>query len=96
MINQIAAASEEQSATSEEISKNVLSISKVIAESSRRVEDVAHASDDMAKLTERLRNLMMQFKVGGGDMNFGSASYDTHTLGGSASKRQLASGSVWD
>lgn len=96
MINQIAAASEEQSATSEEISKNVLSISKVISESSRRVEDVAHASDDMAKLTERLRNLMMQFKVGGGDMNFGTASYDTHTLGGGASKRQLASGSVWD
>lgn len=96
MINQIAAASEEQSSTSEEISKNVLSISKVISESSRRVEDVAHASDDMAKLTERLRNLMMQFKVGGGEMNFGSSTYDTHTLGGGASKRQLASGSVWD
>ncbi len=96
MINQIAAASEEQSATSEEISKNVLSISKVISESSRRVEDVAHASDDMAKLTERLRNLMMQFKVGGGDMNFANTNYDTRTLGGGASKRQLASGSVWD
>jgi len=95
MINQIAAASEEQSATSEEISKNVVSISKVIAESSRRVEDVAHASEDMAKLTERLRNLMMQFKVGGGDISFGNVAYQTRTLGG-ASKRQLASGNVWD
>ena len=96
MINQIAAASEEQSATSEEISKNVVSISKVIAESSRRVEDVAHASDDMAKLTERLRNLMMQFKVGGGDMHFGNVGYEARTIGGGASKRQLASGSAWD
>ena len=112
MINQIAAASEEQSATSEEISKNVISISKVIAESSRRVEDVAHASDDMAKLTERLRNLMMQFKIDGGGAFSAPSSPKNYSLSSSsASKRQLQTssaavapsynapsetGSVWD
>jgi methyl-accepting chemotaxis protein len=63
MINQIAAASEEQSATSEQISKNVLSISKVTGESAQRIEDVAHTSEELAKLTEQLRNLMAQFQV---------------------------------
>lgn len=63
MINQIAAASEEQSATSEQISKNVMSISKVTAESAHRVEDVAGTADTLAKLTEKLAELMGQFRV---------------------------------
>jgi methyl-accepting chemotaxis protein len=63
MINQIAAANEEQSATSEEISKNVVSISKVTADSTRRVEDVASTSEDLARLTEHLSELMSQFQV---------------------------------
>ena len=63
MINQIAAASEEQSATSEQISKNVMSISKVTGESAQRIEDVARTSDELAKLTEQLRNLMAEFTV---------------------------------
>ena len=67
MINQIAAASEEQSATSEQISKNVMSISKVTGESAQRIEDVARTSDELAKLTEQLRNLMSQFQVEGND-----------------------------
>jgi methyl-accepting chemotaxis protein len=65
MINQIAAASEEQSATSEQISKNVMSISKVTGESAQRIEDVARTSEELAKLTEQLRNLMAQFQVEG-------------------------------
>ncbi len=63
MINQIAAASEEQSATSEQISKNVVSISKVTAESAGRIEDVAHTAEGLAKITEYLSSLMLQFKV---------------------------------
>jgi methyl-accepting chemotaxis protein len=70
MINQIAAASEEQSATSEQISKNVVSISKVTADSTRRIEDVAHTSEDLAKLTEHLSELMGQFKVSSVSNNF--------------------------
>jgi methyl-accepting chemotaxis protein len=72
MINQIAAASEEQSATSEQISKNVVSISKVTADSTRRIEDVAHTSEDLAKLTEHLSQLMGKFKV---DQNQDENSY---------------------
>lgn len=65
MINQIAAASEQQSATSEEISKNVLSISRVTAESARRIEDVAHSADGLSKMTEQLTDLMSHFRIDG-------------------------------
>ncbi len=63
MINQIAAASEEQSATSEEISKNVLAISSVTSESAQQIQDIAHSSDDLSKLTEHLSELINQFRV---------------------------------
>ena len=86
MINQIAAASEEQSATSEQISKNVMSISKVTAESTQRVEDVARTSDELARLTEHLRDLMGNFQVDDGN----SASYSTKHLANKP-KKQLRS-----
>nr|HPI19467.1 methyl-accepting chemotaxis protein [Candidatus Kapabacteria bacterium] len=63
MINQIAAASEEQSSTSEEIAKNVGTISHVTNDSARRIQDIAHSSEDLSKLTEQLRSLVTQFKV---------------------------------
>jgi methyl-accepting chemotaxis protein len=63
MINQIATASEQQSATSEEIAKNVMSISKVTAESTIRVEEVAHTSENLAAITDHLKKLMDQFKI---------------------------------
>ncbi|MCX6155061.1 MAG: methyl-accepting chemotaxis protein [Candidatus Kapabacteria bacterium] len=62
-INQIAAASEEQSATSEQISHNVLSISKVAGETARQIQDVAKTADDLTRLTEELRNMVSQFVV---------------------------------
>ncbi len=71
MINQIAAASEEQSSTSEQISKNVSSISQVTNESTKRVQDIAHSSDDLSKLTEHLKSLVDQFKVESDMDNFG-------------------------
>lgn len=81
MINQIAAASEEQSATSEQISKNVVSISKVTADSTRRIEDVAHTSEDLARLTEHLSELMGQFQIsqsGGSKQLHGRATRHLH------------------
>ncbi|NLO19448.1 MAG: HAMP domain-containing protein [Ignavibacteria bacterium] len=63
MINQIAAASEEQSSTSEQIAKNVGTISHVTNDSARRIQDIAHSSEDLSKLTEQLRTLVSQFKV---------------------------------
>ncbi|MBX3043026.1 MAG: Cache 3/Cache 2 fusion domain-containing protein [Candidatus Kapabacteria bacterium] len=74
MVNQIAAASEEQSATSEQISKNVIAISKVTADSTSRVEDVAKTSDELARMTEQLRDLISSFKVDDGRKGFSGSS----------------------
>ncbi len=79
MVNQIASASEEQSATSDEISKNVLAISKVTADSTMRVEEVARTSDELAQLTEQLRDLVMTFKVDNSSYNFNRSNH--HLLG---------------
>ncbi|MDC1068768.1 methyl-accepting chemotaxis protein [Candidatus Kapabacteria bacterium] len=62
MINQIAAASEEQSATSEEISKNVASISQVTSEYSRKVQDISYSAEDLSKLTNDLEVIVGKFK----------------------------------
>ncbi|MGC8594375.1 MAG: methyl-accepting chemotaxis protein [Candidatus Kryptoniota bacterium] len=69
MINQIAAASEEQSATSEEISRSIEAISSVSAESASGIQQIAQAIDEMNRLTENLRNLTMKFKVNSTNVN---------------------------
>ncbi len=63
MINQIAAANDQQSSTSEEISKNVLTISEVIGDSARQVEEIAQSAVDLNNLTVSLEQLMSQFKI---------------------------------
>jgi len=63
LINQIAAASEEQSATTEEIARNVISISMATVESSQKVEAVANFAENLAKLTGNLKSLVEQFTV---------------------------------
>lgn len=63
MINQIAAASEEQSATSEQISRSIETISSVSAESAAGIQQIAQAIDEMNRLTENLRKITMKFKV---------------------------------
>ncbi len=63
MINQIAAASEEQSATSEQISRNTEAISSVASESANGVMQIAQAADSLNRLTENLRNLASSFKI---------------------------------
>lgn len=62
MINQIAAASEEQSATSEEISKNIASISSVTSEYSKKVQDISYSAEDLSKLTNNLEMLVGKFQ----------------------------------
>jgi methyl-accepting chemotaxis protein len=63
MIVQIATASEEQSSTSEEISKNVEAISSVTGETAQGTQQIARAAEDLNQLTERLRDLVAQFKL---------------------------------
>ncbi len=75
MINNIAAASEEQSSTSELMAKNVEAISQVSNESARQITEVSIASEKMGELTHRLLALVDSFKIGGTDgLNSGGTS----------------------
>lgn len=64
MINQIAAASEEQSTTSEQISRSVEAISSVSNESAHGVSEIAQSSNKLNLLMDSLNNLIAQFKTG--------------------------------
>jgi len=63
LANQVASASEEQSSTAEQISKNIESISHVTNESASGIQQIARSADDLNRLTEKLSNLVSQFKV---------------------------------
>lgn len=63
MINQIAAATEEQSSTAEQVAKNVSSISQVTSDTANRVQDIAKSAEDLAKQTDLLRTLLERFKL---------------------------------
>ncbi len=78
MIDQIAAASEEQSATSEQISQNISSISKVTAESAHNVEDVALTAGELARLTDTLSELIRSFKVDNSNSTNSNINKNTH------------------
>ncbi len=66
-VEQVATASEEQSATVEQISKNVEGINSVAQESAVGVEQIARASEDLNRLTENLQQLVQQFKINDGN-----------------------------
>ena len=66
-INQIAVASEQQSATSEEISASVTSIFQVARESADEVDEVARTSRGMTRQTEELSQLMSRFRIAKAD-----------------------------
>ncbi len=63
MINQIAAASQEQSSASEQISHNVESISSVAGNVSSATVDLAHTAENLNSLTEHLRELIERFQL---------------------------------
>lgn len=62
-IDQVAAASEEESSAAEQISKNIESISAVTHQSASGTQQIARAAEDLNRLTERLQNLVSQFKI---------------------------------
>jgi len=70
LVNQVAAASEEQSSTAEEISKNIESINNVTNESAGGIQQIAHASEDLNRLTLNLQDLISNFKIDSKDSNF--------------------------
>ena len=62
-VNQMATASEEQSAAAEQISKNIEAISNVTSESSTGIQMVARSAEDLNKLTENLHGLINKFRI---------------------------------
>lgn len=67
IINQVAAASEEQSSAAEQISKNIEGISSVTQQSAAGTEQIARASEDLNNLTVNLQDLISKFKIKGGN-----------------------------
>lgn len=63
MVQQIATATEEQSATTEQITGDIESVAVVINETSTSAEQIARASEEMAELASMLKNSVEVFKV---------------------------------
>jgi len=68
-IDQVAAASEEQSTTSEQISKNIESISTVTNETAQGIQEIARAAEDLNNLMVQLHGIVNRFKFDGYDYN---------------------------
>jgi methyl-accepting chemotaxis protein len=67
MVQQIAAATEEQSATGEQMARSVQTISEVSHESAAGVGQVASAAEGLGRLTEELSGLLARFRTEGGN-----------------------------
>jgi methyl-accepting chemotaxis protein len=64
MVNQVAAASAEQSSAAEQISRNIEGINNVAQESAQGIQQIARASEDLSNLTINLQEMVSEFKVG--------------------------------
>ncbi|OPY66991.1 MAG: Methyl-accepting chemotaxis protein PctC [Syntrophorhabdaceae bacterium PtaU1.Bin034] len=62
-INQIAVASEEETATTTEIAGNIQQISAVIQETTKRIQDNAKAASQLADLSEGLQKMVDRFQI---------------------------------
>jgi len=81
MVNQVAAASEEQSTTAEEISRNIEGITNVSQETASGIQQIAHAAEDLNRLTENLLNLITRFKTNISETGFGNNLLSQKTKG---------------
>ncbi len=63
LINQLAAASEEQNATSQQISSNVELINNVTQQSTESTEQISRAAENLNRLTVNLQTVVNQFKL---------------------------------
>ena len=62
-INQIAVASEEETATTNEIASSIQQISQVMHETAKRIQENAEASAQLANLSKTLQGMVGQFKI---------------------------------
>lgn len=70
LVNQIAAANEQQSSTSKQVSTNVENISNIIQESAQAVSQIAEASNDLTRLAMNLQDLLSMFRLSENDNGF--------------------------
>ena len=70
IINQVAAASEEQSSTAEQIGNNIEEINNVSRESSNGLQQIARAAQELNRLTAGLHELITKFKFNEGISNY--------------------------
>ncbi len=62
-INQIAVASEEQSATTSEINNNIQKISRIVEDTAKNIAENAEASSNLSNLSVQLTKLANEFKL---------------------------------
>ena len=62
-INQIAVASEEETATTNEIASSIQQISEVMQETAKRIQENAEASAQLSNLSKTLQGLVGQFRL---------------------------------
>lgn len=63
VINQVAAASEEQSAAAEQINNNIVNISKVVNDSAMNMHHIVNASESLNNLNLNLKELISRFSI---------------------------------
>ncbi|MBA4252231.1 MAG: hypothetical protein C0442_10990 [Chlorobiaceae bacterium] len=63
VVNQVAAASEQQSSAAEEIGKNIDAINTVTHETASGIQQIAKAAEDLNRLTVNLQDLVSKFKI---------------------------------
>jgi len=74
LANQVAAASEEQSATATEITKNIENISTVAKSTSTGITEISNAANDLRRMTGELQQLVQKFKLKeGGYIDYNSS-----------------------
>ncbi len=71
VINQVAAANEQQSAVAEQISRNIEGMSNVSHESAAGIEEIAKSAESLNQLTDGLGALIQRFKLEGKNSNYG-------------------------
>lgn len=80
LVNQIAAANEQQSSTSKQVNANVENISNIIQESAQAVSQIAEASNDLTRLAINLQELLNMFKLSENDHSYKSRHITGHNL----------------
>jgi len=62
-IEQVAAATEQQSSSAEQISRNIEGINSVTQQSAAGTQQIAKAAEDLNRLTENLQSLILKFNI---------------------------------